>query len=81
MDVVTKIGRKMTAAQSQIKWSLACSLSYRVSILQGKTSPPDYLTESDLIGLMEKNAIGTDASIPTHINNICKHPRSTLSRS
>lgn len=43
-----------------------------VELISGRTSPPDYPTEAELIGLMEKHGIGTDASIPTHINNICE---------
>ncbi|CAG9310955.1 unnamed protein product [Blepharisma stoltei] len=36
------------------------------------TSPPGYLTESELLSLMEANGIGTDASMSAHINNICE---------
>lgn len=40
--------------------------------VQGKTSAPDYLTEAELIGLMEEHGIGTDASISVHVANVCE---------
>ena len=52
---------------------LAEGQRYHISsmkIRSGSTSPPGQITESELIGVMEKHGIGTDASIPTHINNI-----------
>jgi DNA topoisomerase III len=49
-----------------------------ISVNSGKTKPPPYLSESDLLSLMEKNGIGTDASMATHINNICERNFVTL---
>lgn len=46
-------------------------LLLQAKLVECYTQPPDYLTEAELISLMEKHGIGTDASIPVHINNIC----------
>lgn len=42
----------------------------QVDIVKGATRAPEHLSESELITLMEKNQIGTDASMATHIHNI-----------
>mmetsp|Transcript_23723 Transcript_23723/g.35898 ORF Transcript_23723/g.35898 Transcript_23723/m.35898 type:complete len:1111 (-) Transcript_23723:56-3388(-) len=43
-----------------------------LGIKEKMTTAPSHLTESELISLMEKHEIGTDASIATHIENIQK---------
>ncbi|XP_050684412.1 DNA topoisomerase 3-alpha isoform X2 [Leptidea sinapis] len=41
-----------------------------IDLLDGNTSPPNLLTEADLISLMEKHGIGTDATHAEHIETI-----------
>lgn len=40
------------------------------NIVEGQTSPPNYLTEPELIALMDANGIGTDATMAEHIAKI-----------
>jgi len=39
----------------------------KILLLEGKTTPPKLLSESELIDLMNKNGIGTDATMHDHI--------------
>ena len=41
-----------------------------IEMVGGQTSPPSLLTEADLIALMEKHGIGTDATHAEHIETI-----------
>lgn len=39
-------------------------------ITEGKTTAPNYLTEPELIGLMDANGIGTDATMAEHVAKV-----------
>jgi len=41
-----------------------------LKIVEGSTEPPQYLKESELVALMDKHGIGTDASMAGHIDNV-----------
>ncbi|KAI4291810.1 DNA topoisomerase III [Pancytospora philotis] len=45
-------------------------LANGIEVTAGSTTAPEYLTESDLISLMDKHGIGTDATIHEHIQKI-----------
>lgn len=40
------------------------------NMVEGKTTPPGYLTEPELLALMDANGIGTDATMAEHISKI-----------
>ena len=48
--------------------SLACA----VALCEGETAPPPYLSEAELLDLMERHGVGTDASMASHIKNVCE---------
>lgn len=48
------------------------------TLTEGMTEPPPYLKEHELISAMDRHGIGTDASIPTHVQNICERAYVTV---
>lgn len=70
----TQILTWMAVAQEEMLDSIQTGQHFPIKeckLDERMTTAPDYLTEAELITLMEKYGIGTDASIPTHISNIC----------
>lgn len=42
----------------------------RVELVESATKPPGHLSESELLALMERYGIGTDASMAVHVSNV-----------
>lgn len=47
-----------------------CFLPTKMEMKEGETTRPKLLTEADLVSLMDRNGIGTDATIAEHISKI-----------
>lgn len=71
-EVIPLLKSNSGAVSSKVNTVTAAPVWASLDIREKKTTAPGYLTESELIGMMEKHGIGTDASMATHIENIQK---------
>uniref|UniRef100_A0A915D2I2 DNA topoisomerase n=1 Tax=Ditylenchus dipsaci TaxID=166011 RepID=A0A915D2I2_9BILA len=60
------VGKQTSPIQLNKEYSVSS-----LKMTKKKTATPTHLTEAELIAKMENYGIGTDASIPTHVQNIC----------
>lgn len=69
LDIYTYSDWKSSARLPQFQVGDAVKI-HSAKVKEGKTSPPNYMTETELIALMDANGIGTDATIAEHIDKI-----------
>lgn len=67
-------------ALKSLKVGELIAMSGTPDVKAGLTRPPGLITESELLGMMEKSQIGTDASMATHVNNIIERGYATLDK-
>ncbi|ODQ64850.1 prokaryotic type I DNA topoisomerase [Nadsonia fulvescens var. elongata DSM 6958] len=74
------VSRNFLDVYPYTKWESSSALPYfergeivdlhSTEMKEGSTSAPEYLTEAELISLMDINGIGTDATMADHINTV-----------
>lgn len=69
LDIYTYTDWKSTKELPEFRRGQLVSVASAM-LSEGKTSPPNYMTETELIALMDANDIGTDATIAEHIDKI-----------
>ena len=65
----------------EVELSKEIDYTFYIQAQQVETAPPNYITEHELVRKMEENGIGTDGTIPKHIENVIFREYVSLERS